>query len=215
MAPGPYAAAAAATIAPRELAKVASDAAIGGRLAKKAGLTHFHVCPGAKRLALLRRLIDEFEAKPEWLYPTHVGRGEELMDEAIALAGRGATVDVDVVERDLPRWFNYYRDNGGPADRLTASTDASVSSPRDLLDQLRACVREGVALEDVLPVATSDAARALELGAKGRAAAGVDADLLVLEAGSLELVEVVAGGRRLLRDGRPAVEEPGRANDRR
>src|SRR3954470_22062831 len=76
-----------------ELAKLVSDAFIGGHLAGKCGLTHFHVGPGRKRLALLRRLLDEFEVKPEWLYPTHVERSEALTDEAINLARRGATVD--------------------------------------------------------------------------------------------------------------------------
>lgn len=198
---------------PHELAKLASDAFIGGHLSRKAGLTHFHVGPGPRRLALLRRLVDEFDVKPEWLYPTHVERTEELMDEAVALARRGATVDVDVVEKDLPKWFRYYREHGGPADRLTASTDASISSPRDLLGQVRACVREGVPLAEVLPVVTANTARVLKLPDKGRVAAGADADLAVLEAGSLELVHLVAGGRVLVRDGAVAEADPGLAGN--
>jgi beta-aspartyl-dipeptidase (metallo-type) len=186
---------------PHELARLASDAFIGGHLSRKAGLTHFHVGPGPRRLALLRRLIDEFDVKPEWLYPTHVERTEALMDEAIDLARRGATVDVDVVEKDLPKWFRYYRDHDGPPDRLTASTDAPGSSPRDLIAQVRACVAGGVPLAEILPVVTANTARVLKLGTKGRLTAGADADLVVLEAGSLEVVEVVAGGRRLVRNG--------------
>src|SRR5215203_5029963 len=54
---------------PHELAKLASDAFIGGHLSGKAGLTHFHVGPRDRRLALLRRLVEEFDVKPEWLYP--------------------------------------------------------------------------------------------------------------------------------------------------
>jgi beta-aspartyl-dipeptidase (metallo-type) len=194
---------------PRELARLASDAFIGGHLSRKAGLTHFHVGPGPRRLALLRRLVDEFDVKPEWLYPTHVERSEELMDEAIDLARRGAAADVDVVERDLPKWLRYYREHGGPPDRLTVSTDASVSSPRDLLGQVRACVADGFELADVLPVVTSNTARVLKLPGKGYLAAGADADVVVLEAGSLELAEVVAGGRRLVSDGAVAAADPG------
>ena len=196
--------------APRELAKVVSDAFIGGRLSKKAGLTHFHVGPAGRRLAPLRKLLDEFDVKPEWLYPTHVGRSEALMDEAIDLARRGATVDLDVTEKDLPKWLRYYRDRGGPADRLTASTDASFSKPRDLLDQVRACTGEGFELADVLPVVTANTARVLKLPNKGRIAAGADADLAVLERGSLEVIDLLAGGKRLVRDGRPSVGEPSR-----
>lgn len=196
---------------PHELARLVSDAFVGGHLSGKAGVTHFHVGPRDRRLALLRRIVDEFDVRPEWLYPTHVGRSEALMDEAVELARRGATVDVDVTQKDLPKWFRYYRERGGPPDRLTASTDAGGSPPRLLLDQVGACVREaGARLEDVLPVVTANTARVLKLPGKGRLAAGGDADLLVLERGSLELAEVVAGGRRLVRDGRPTVEEPGR-----
>ncbi|WP_439631427.1 amidohydrolase family protein [Gemmata sp.] len=194
---------------PHDLAKLASDAFIGGHLARKAGLTHFHVGPGRKRLALLRQLVDEFDVKPKWLYPTHVERSEELMDEAIDLARRGAAVDVDVVEKDLPKWFRYYRERGGPADRLTVSTDASISTPRDLLAQVRACVAGGIELADVLPCVTTNTAAVLKLGGKGRVAAGADADLVVLESGSLELVEVLAGGRRLVRNGAVAADDPG------
>jgi beta-aspartyl-dipeptidase (metallo-type) len=194
---------------PRELAKLASDAFIGGHLSGKAGLTHFHVGPGGKRLALLRQLIDEFDVKHEWLYPTHVERSEELMDEAIALARRGATVDVDVVEKDLPKWFRYYRRHDGPADKLTVSTDASITSPRNLLDQVRACVTDGFTLDEVLPAVTANTARVLKLDGKGRVEPGAAADLLVLESGSLELVEVIANGQRLVRDGSLAVADRG------
>ena len=54
-----------------------------------------------------------------------------------------------------------------------------------------------------------DAAAVLKLGDKGRVAAGADADLVVPEAGSLEVVEVIAGGRRLVRGGAVAGDEPG------
>ena len=200
---------------PHELAKLASDAFIGGHLAGKCGLTHFHVGPGAKRLSLLRRLIDEFDVKAEWVYPTHVERNEQLMDEAVDLARQGAAVDIDVVEQDLPKWLRYYRVKGGPPDRLTASTDASLSSPRDLLAQVRACLDAGFDWSEVLPLVTSNPAGILKLPGKGRVEAGADADLVVLDRGSLAAVEVIAGGRRLVKEGRVAEPEPWVADCRR
>lgn len=95
-----------------------------------------------------------------------------------------------------------------PADRLKVSTDASISSPRDLLARVRACVADGFELADVLPVVTTNTARVLKLEGKGRVAASADADLVVLEARSLELVEVVAGGERPVRDGAAAADDP-------
>src|SRR4051812_27680985 len=66
-----------------ELARLASEAHAGGLLTGKAGVTHVHVGPGRHRLALLREVLDAYEVRPEWLYPTHVERTEELMREAI------------------------------------------------------------------------------------------------------------------------------------
>jgi beta-aspartyl-dipeptidase (metallo-type) len=63
-------------------------------------------------------------------------------------------------------------------------------------------VREaGLALEDALPVVTSNTAAALGLGDKGRLEVGCDADLTVLERGTLAVRHVVAGGRLVVRDG--------------
>ncbi len=130
------------------------------------------------------------------------------MAEAIDLTRRGSAVDVDTVEHDLPKWLRFYWEHGGDPARLTASADASISSPRTLLEQVRACVLEHrFPLERVLPHVTANTAAVLRLPAKGNIAEGADADVLVLDADSLDLLEVVAGGRRLVKDRRPAVRE--------
>jgi beta-aspartyl-dipeptidase (metallo-type) len=193
---------------PLELARLVNDTHVGGMLSHKAGVTHFHVGDEPGRLKPLRNLVENFPVKAEWLYPTHVGRGEELMREAIELAAQGAFVDVDVVEEDLAKWLRFYRDEGGDVRQLTVSSDASISSPHTFSKQLRGCVREhGFRLEDVLPHATENTARALKLKNKGRIEEGKDSDLLVLARGSLDIVEVVARGRRMVRGGELAVRE--------
>ena len=192
----------------RELARLVHDAAARGLLAGKCGLTHFHVGDRPERLSLLRQLLDSHDVKPEWLYPTHVERTEPLMREAISVARRGCPVDV--VEGDLAKWLKFYLDNGGPSERLTVSSDAAITPPKSLFDQVRGCVTDhGFQLPDVLRHVTSNTADVLKLPNKGRLAEGKDADVLVLERGSLDLIEVIAGGRRLLRGGNPTVEEPG------
>jgi beta-aspartyl-dipeptidase (metallo-type) len=192
----------------RELARLVSDAYVGGMLSRKAGITHFHVGDGQKRLAPLRRLLDEYEVEPAWLYPTHVERSEALMEEALALTERGVTVDIDTVEEDLVKWLTFYFDRRGDPARLTVSSDASVSSPRTLYEQIRDCVvNHRFALEQVLPLVTANTARVLKFDGKGSLAAGKDADVLVLRKSSLELREVIAGGRRLMSDGTVVVAE--------
>src|SRR3954447_7987819 len=119
-----------------ELARIASEAYIAGMLSQKAGVLHFHTGDDERRLADVRALLDEYHIPPESLYPTHVERTPELFDEAIELAQRGVTVDVDVMERDLAVWLKRYRTGGGPAGRLTASSDAAQVGPALLREQV-------------------------------------------------------------------------------
>jgi beta-aspartyl-dipeptidase (metallo-type) len=191
-----------------QLAHLVHDVYVGGLLSKKAGVTHFHVGDTGKRLHLLRDLIDRDDAKPEWLYPTHITRSEELMLEAIELANRGSFVDIDTVEEDLAKWLKFYQDNGGDMRQLTASSDSSITSPTTLFEQIRSCVVEHkFPLEEVLPLVTSNTAKALKLDQKGVIEVGKAADCLVLKKATLELREVIVGGRRLLTNGKVAFKE--------
>jgi beta-aspartyl-dipeptidase (metallo-type) len=195
---------------PRELARLVSDAHVGGMLSRKAGLTHFHVGATARRLQCLREILDptRFQTRPSMLYVTHIERTEELMLEAIELARQGVAVDIDVAAEDLARWLCFYRERGGPTRQLTVSSDASITGPDTLFDQVRECVSQhGFRLEEVLPHVTSNTARILQLEQKGALEPGKDADVLVLRRETLEPVEVLARGKRMVRDGRLAVTE--------
>jgi beta-aspartyl-dipeptidase (metallo-type) len=190
------------------LARLVTDAYIGGMLSKKAGITHFHVGDGKRRLEPLRRLLEEYEVEPAWLYPTHVERNEGLMEEAVELMKRGVTIDIDTVEEDLAKWLAFYLERGGDIARLTASSDASISSPHTLYSQVRDCIINGrFTIEQALRLVTSNTARVLKLDGKGSLAAGKDADVLLIRKGSLELREVIARGRRLMSDGEVVVTQ--------
>jgi beta-aspartyl-dipeptidase (metallo-type) len=192
----------------RELAKLVRDTHVGGMLANKAGVTHFHVGEEDSRLQPLRDIVEQFQVRPEWLYPTHVQRNEKLLDEAIALAKAGATVDFDVVEQDLARWYRYYEDHGGPLDRLTVSSDSDSSTPDIFWAQLcELVVKHRVPLERMLPLVTANTARVLKLPGKGRLEVGCDADVVVLQKGSLEIRDVVARGRRMVAGGQVVARE--------
>jgi beta-aspartyl-dipeptidase (metallo-type) len=191
-----------------ELAHLVHDAYVGGMLSKKAGRTHFHVGRGPRRLQQLRDLIEKDDVSPEWLYPTHISRSEELMLEAVELAGRGSFVDIDVVNEDLPQWLRFYKGNRGDMTKLTVSSDSSVTSPQNLFNQIRACiVKHEFELEEVLPLVTSNTARVLRLNRKGAVKEGMDADILLLEKETLELRDVFSGGKRLFKDGKIAFKE--------
>jgi beta-aspartyl-dipeptidase (metallo-type) len=196
-----------------ELARLVSQGIVGGKVAGKAGLTHVHVGPGRERLTLLHALVDEYEIPAAYLYPTHINRSPELMDDAIALAKRGSFVDTDTVDENFGECLRYFFDHGGPVERFTASSDARTAdaTTRKFFDALReSVIAHGFPLEVVLPCFCLTAATALRLSRKGRLAKGADADVLVLGRDTLELVHVVAQGRHRVADGALVVEQRGR-----
>lgn len=193
---------------PQQLSQLVRDASVGGLLSGKAGVTHFHVGEEPARLAVLRQLIDEHGVDPALLYPTHVQRNAALLDEAIALARRGATLDFDVAEQDLARWYRHYREHDGPPDRLTVSSDTDSATPDMLAAQLRGLVKHhGVPLEEMLRLVTTNPARILKLEGHGCLAAGACGDVVVLDRGDLTVREVIARGRRMIVGGTPAVRD--------
>jgi beta-aspartyl-dipeptidase (metallo-type) len=187
-----------------ELAKVVTQTALGGKMGGKAGVTHFHVGSKDKRLSLLFEVIDEYKIDAKHLYPTHISRSSKLMDDAIKLAKAGAFVDMDCVEATIAECWQYYRDKDGPLEKLTFSSDAHTKggSPAKLYKQFVSCVRENeFSLEEILPCITSNPAEVLELKTKGRIAEEMDADLVILDKQSLDIVHVISRGRQFVKDG--------------
>jgi beta-aspartyl-dipeptidase (metallo-type) len=192
----------------QELARLVNDAYVGGKLSKKAGVTHFHVGEGKGRLDLLNKLIDDYETPPECIYPSHVERNRQLLKDAIELTRQGCFVDLDTAGEDLTEHICFYFENKGHPDRLTLSSDAGESSPSNLLDQIRRSVQKGcVDFHRLLSLVTSNTATVLKLQNKGKLAPGKAADVLVLRAELLELKDVIAGGKRLFRNGRLDFKE--------
>jgi beta-aspartyl-dipeptidase (metallo-type) len=198
------------------LAGLVSDAYVGGLLSGKAGVTHFHLGDGRHRLKALRDLLDQHDVVPACLYPTHVERHASLMREAIELTKSGITIDVDTVGMDLPQWLRFYRDHDGDPSRLTVSSDAAITSPKTLLEQLQTCGRHhGFPLEDLLPLVTTNTARVLKLSRKGSLKAGCDADIILLRKDTLDLTDVILGGRHVFHDGKALVGEEWRQGSNR
>src|SRR5699024_9599502 len=128
---------------------------------------------------------------PSWLYPTHITRSDELLEEAVELARAGAYVDMDTVEPGIHRHISRYLGGGGPPERLTLSSDAGSNSPATRWSEIREClVRCGFGLEQMLSLVTTNVADVLKLERKGRLAPDMDGDVLLLEPGSFEPVGV-------------------------
>lgn len=206
-----------------ELLRVASEAHVGGLMSGKAGVLHLHVGDGVRGLDLIRQALDTSELPARVFNPTHVNRKRALFDEAVALTHRGCTIDITAfpVEDGEDAWsapdalLRYFA-SGAPSDRVTVSSDGGgclpvfdsdgrvtrmdVGASTALAEALAELLARGVALEQVLPVFTSNVASFLRLNAKGRIRVGADADLVVLD-DSHHVHDVMARGVWHMRDG--------------
>lgn len=203
---------------PQELLKLALHARVGGMLSGKAGLVHCHLGPGTAGLHPLRAALaaSSGDLPITAFHPTHMGRSERLVQQGEGWLRDGGSLDLtcsppDECRAALERW----RAAGAPLDSVTVSTDAygslpvfdergklvqyDVADPGSMLRFLRAMVLgSGWPLESVLPLMTSTPARILKLPAAGRLAVGCQADVLLLEATSLEPRYMLARGELVL-----------------
>jgi beta-aspartyl-dipeptidase (metallo-type) len=204
-----------------ELARIGSDARVGGMLAGKRGTVLVHVGDAAEGLALLHEVSDRYPVPVTQWHPTHINRSTALLDQAAAWVARGGTVDlttstspelIDAGDIPADQALVTLLQAGIPASRVTLSSDGQASLPHfDAQGQLQgleiadvatlhatlvAAVRgAGLPLEQVLATVTATPADVWGLARKGRLAAGADADVLLLAPGSLAIEAVFASGQ--------------------
>ena len=214
-----------------EFARLSAEARRGGILSGKAGVVNVHMGDGRRGLAMLRRLIEETEIPATQFLPTHIGRNPSLFEEGIAYAKAGGLVDfttstvpafLEDGEVKCSAGLRRMLDAGVDAANITFTSDGQGSLPdfdahgrlrrleigrvTSLFAEVRDAVRgEGVPLATALQVITSNPARILKLRGKGALEAGADADIVLLDAASLEIDGVIAKGRWLMKARVPLV----------
>lgn len=186
-----------------ELARIVSESMVGGMMSGKAGVTHFHTGAGDEKLGILHTLLDEYtEIPPHVIHATHITRSKALIEDAVKLAKRGAYVDMDTIDDDFGESYLYYKENGGPLDKLTVSSDAGAGTSKGVYTLWNALVRGArdykLALEEILPCWTSNTATVLKLARKGSIAEGMDGDLVVVGKDDWQIRSVFAMGRKVL-----------------
>ena len=216
-----------------EFARIAADARVAGMLSGKAGIVNVHLGDSERRLDLIRRVIHDTEIPASQFLPTHVNRNKALFEECLDFATEGGTIDFTGNE-DIDYWeticdevrvcrgIRRLLERGISSDRFTISSDGQGSMPvfnaqgeyqgigvgkaSCLLKEVRECVqKEDIPLETAIKGITCNPASILKLDRKGRIKEGFDADICLLEEGTLKLNTVIAKGQVMVKDGEQKV----------
>lgn len=215
-----------------ELARIASQARIGGMISGKKGVVNIHVGDSPDRLSLIEQVVDQFDIPIQQFYPTHINRNPSLFEKGIEYAKNGGYVDMTT--STIPKFLEEGEvksslalkrmlDAGVDCEQITFTSDAQGSLPdfnelgeligmkigrvRSLYEAfLDAVFKQEVKLEDALKVITANPARILGLKKKGRIEKEADADLLLLHPDSLEIEKVWAKGQLMVDGGKAIVK---------
>lgn len=199
-----------------ELIHLASKTRVAGMLSGKPGIVTLHMGDAKEALSPVFEALEKTAIPTKVFRPTHVNRNEWLLEDAYKFVKMGGYIDLtcgihpdsrpgkcvaEAKKRGLPMkqvtmssdghgsWSNYAEDG--------TLLEIGVSGVDALLKELVYMVNEiGIPLSEALSYMASNVADALGLR-KGRIAAGLDADLLLLTK-ELELQTVIARGKVMM-----------------
>ncbi len=204
-----------------ELARIAADAHVGGMLSGKRGTVLIHMGDDDEGLSLLDEACSRHRINIQQWLPTHINRQEKLLAQGIQWGLRGGNVDlttsttpdfIDAGEVPASLALAELLAAGVSIERISMSSDGQASLPlfdaqgqlmssgvaslSTLSESLREAVQQhGIALETALSSITKSPANSWGLKHKGRIEVGADADVLLLDPGTLIPLTTIARGR--------------------
>ena len=195
----------------------------------KNAVVHVHMAATAKEwIPVFESILESREVPRQQVVLTHVNRSAGLLERAFAYARKGGRIDVTTCVRPPERptgikpsqALKRYLAEGLPPENITFTSDGNASRMLDngkldytrvgtLLDEFRDCVqKEGIPLPQALAVVTRNAADRLGWAReRGILKEGTFADLAFFTE-NLELTDLMANGRWLLRQGIVAPNDP-------
>ena len=217
-----------------EMARLTSEARVAGMLAGKAGIVSVHLGDENSRLDLLYDVIAQFDIPITQYYPTHINRSRALFEAGIEFTTKGGYIDfttsttAQIIEQgEIPaaQALALALKQGVPVHQITMSSDGNASLPvfdhlGKLIDlqvgqvcslhqaMVDAVKQFDVSIEDALTSITLSPASILQLKAKGCIAAGLDADINLLNAHTLVIEAVYSKGERVYCDGVSQLKIP-------
>lgn len=217
-----------------EMARLTSEARVAGMLAGKAGIVSVHLGDENSRLDLLYDVIAQFDIPITQYYPTHINRSRALFEAGIEFTTKGGYIDFTtsttaqiIEEGEIPaaQALALALKQGVPVHQITMSSDGNASLPvfdhlGKLIDlqvgqvcslhqaMVDAVKQFDVSIEDALTSITLSPASILQLKTKGCIAAGLDADINLLNAHTLAIEAVYSKGERVYCDGVSQLKIP-------
>ncbi|AMW33200.1 beta-aspartyl-dipeptidase (metallo-type) [Fervidobacterium changbaicum] len=208
-----------------EILRIVADIRVGGMISGKAGIVNFHVGSGKRGIEYLFDIIEKTEIPIQHLYPTHMSRSRKLFEQGLEFAKRGGTIDLTALQ---PKDAEFVRAEfttidaiceayeNGLLDNVTISSDGQGSLPKfddngnfvgldvgsvsAVWYTIRKVLEKGLPLAEVLKISTTNPARVFKLN-KGKIAKGQDADFILVDEQSFEIVSVISKGEFLMKDG--------------
>jgi len=204
-----------------EMARVASEARVGGMLSGKKGIVSIHVGDEPAKLSKLTRVVEQSGIPISQFYPTHINRNEALLEAGFDYARQGGNLDfttstteqiIEQGETPAAKALAMALTQGIDVSQLTMSSDGNASLPsfdeHGLLMELEvgrvsslhqsmvdAVLIHQVPLALALASITKSPANILSLKQKGQIKVGNDADINLLDPSTLSIKRVIAKGR--------------------
>jgi beta-aspartyl-dipeptidase (metallo-type) len=213
------------------LAQLATKVMLGGRLGGKAGVIHAHIGDTQGSFVELAEMLKYMGLPASMLVTTHINRSADVIGRAIEGGLAGLSLDITALytpDNNMPQTIGTAKalrmllDAGIPLQSITISSDSNAAYPfvnaegkmenimltpvnMIMVELRKAVLKEGWALEDILPIATSNAARRLKIDTcKGTLERGKDADVVILDK-DMNVETVIARGKLLLEDKTPVT----------
>ena len=215
-----------------EIRKVAAAARLGGILSGKSGVVSVHMGAGERILQPIYQAVAGTELKLKQFYPTHMNRNRRVFEAGLEFAGKGGVIDFTTSTTDFDLKHGEVAAAAALAEalafgispmHLTLSSDGNASLPiynndgdllglqvgsvQSLYQAARdAVLQHQVALTDAICSISAAPAAVLGLKQKGRLAAQLDADLVLLRRDDLHIDSVFAKGRLLVQHAKALVK---------
>lgn len=209
-----------------EICSIAANANVGGLLSGKAGIVHFHIGPGRRKLELLFKLLKETEILPSQIIPTHINRSEDLFKEGLKYVKLGGFIDLttssdpdflEPTELTASEGLKKYLEYNLPIENITFSSDGNGSMPKyndkreiiglsicsveSLFIEVKKAINNyNIPIEEAIKVITSNVSDLYRLKGRGRIVKGNFADFVIVDGENLDIETVYSKGKELVRD---------------